>query len=221
MLYMNGKIVEITGPEIYHIMFMIGITAESMTGVISSSRRDMDVFGVIAIAIITALGGGVVRDVLLGNLPVTMVVHPEYALMCLAGALIAIFTQKFVKKLHNIFLILDSIGLIAFAYFGSNIAYHICTSVFEMHFLSVLTVGIMIAVANGIAGGIMRDMICNDIPVAFKSELYATVAAVIGAMNIIFMHYDVNPYLGAFLIIGLGMLFRVTIILKKWSLPKI
>jgi uncharacterized membrane protein YeiH len=211
----------ISGPSIFSIMFIIGITAESMTGVISSSRRDMDAFGVIAIAIITALGGGVARDVLLGNLPVTMVLHPEYLVICFVGALIAIFTQKYITKLHKVFLILDSIGLIAFAYIGSNIAYHICTTIFEMPFIGVFVIGTTIAIVNGIAGGIIRDMICNDIPIAFKDELYASVAAIIGATNIVFLHYNVNPYISASIIIGFGMFSRIMIISKKWKLPKI
>lgn len=218
---MNGKVIEITGPYIYHVMFMIGIIAESMTGAIAASRRSMDVFGVISIAVIAALGGGIARDVLLGNLPVLMIVHPYYFVMCVVGAIIALIAQKYVIKLNRFFLILDSVGLIAFAYFGSNISYTITTEIFNMPFIYVLIVGIIVAIANGIAGGIMRDMICNDIPVAFKDELYATVAGLIGAINIIFLHYDVNPYFSATVIISLGMLCRVMIISKKWKLPTI
>lgn len=213
--------VGISGPYIFSIMFIIGITAESMTGVISSSRRNMDAFGVVAIAITTALGGGIVRDILLGNLPVTIILHPKYIFICLVGATIALFTQKYITRLYKVFLILDSIGLIAFAYIGSNIAYHICTNVFNMSFINVLIVGTVIAIINGISGGIMRDMICNDIPVAFKDELYASVAGIIGLTNIIFMHYSVNIYVGSTIIISVGMLLRVMTIQYKWKLPKI
>ena len=163
--------IDITGPFIFSVMFLLGIIAESMTGVISSSRRNMDAFGVVAIALTTALGGGVVRDVLLGNLPVTIILHPHYIVICLFFSIIAIFTQKYINKFYKIFLILDSIGLIAFAYIGSSIAHQICTQVFHMQFLSVLIVGIVIAILNGVAGGVMRDMICNDIPVAFKADI--------------------------------------------------
>ncbi len=209
----------ITGPLIFTIMFLLGIIAESMTGVISSSRRNMDAFGVVAIALTTALGGGVVRDVLLGNLPVTIILNPHYIVICLFFSIIAIFTQKYVNKFYNIFLILDSIGLIAFAYIGSSIAYHVCTTVFEMHFLSVFIVGIVIAILNGVAGGIMRDMICNDIPVAFTSELYASVAGIVGGMNIVFIYLNINLYLSAAIIIGIGLTTRILSIVYKWKLP--
>lgn len=211
--------VSISGPFIFSIMFLLGIIAESMTGVISSSRRNMDAFGVVAIALTTALGGGVVRDVLLGNLPVTIVLHPHYIVICLSFSIIAIFTQKYINKFYKVFLILDSIGLIAFAYIGSSIAHQICTQVFHMQFLSVLIVGIVIAIINGVAGGIMRDMICNDIPVAFKSELYASVAAIVGGMNIIFIYLNVNLYISATIIIGIGLTVRIMSIIHKWKLP--
>ena len=213
--------VGISGPFIFDIMFTIGIIAESMTGAISSSRRSMDIFGVIAVAVITALGGGVARDILLGNLPVTMILEPKFFIECVIAAIIALIAKKYIVRLHTFFLILDSIGLIAFAYIGSNIAYDIATSIFHMNFYNVIVVGLIIAIVNGIAGGIMRDMICNDIPIAFKSELYASVAGTIGAINIIFIHYKLNPYIGAGIIIIIGMFFRILIIKKKWELPKI
>ncbi|AEB27609.1 membrane protein [Francisella cf. novicida Fx1] len=211
--------VGITGPFIFSVMFLLGIIAESMTGVISSSRRNMDAFGVVAIALTTALGGGVVRDVLLGNLPVTIILYPHYIVICLFFSIIAIFTQKYINKFYKVFLILDSIGLIAFAYIGSSIAHQICTQVFHMQFFSVLIVGIVIAILNGVAGGIMRDMICNDIPVAFKAELYASVAAIVGAMNIIFIYLEINLYISASLIIGIGLTVRIMSIIYKWKLP--
>lgn len=217
----NINHVGISGPYIFSIMFMLGIVAESMTGVISSSRRNMDAFGVVAIALTTALGGGVVRDLLLGNLPVTIILEPHYIVICLFFSVVALFTQKYINKFYKVFLILDSIGLIAFAYIGSNIAYEICTEVFHMQFLSTLVVGITIAIINGVAGGIMRDMICNDIPVAFKSELYASVAALIGGLNIIFIHLDINSYVGAAIIISFGVNIRLLAILYKWKLPTV
>ena len=217
----NLNHIGITGPFVFTIMFTIGIIAESMTGVISSSRRNMDAFGVVAIALTTALGGGVVRDLLLGNLPVTIILEPHLIVICLIFSIIAIFTQKYINKFYKIFLILDSIGLIAFAYIGSNIAYEICTGIFEMHFFSTLVVGTVIAIINGVSGGIMRDMICNDIPVAFKSELYASVAGIIGALNIIFIYCHVNLYLGAGILISIGLSVRIMAILYKWRLPTI
>ena len=217
----NLNHIGIPGPFIFTIMFMLGIIAESMTGVISSSRRNMDVFGVVAIALTTALGGGIVRDLLLGNLPVTIILEPHLIVTCLVFSIIAIFTQKYINKFYKIFLILDSVGLIAFAYIGSNIAYKICINFFEMHFFSTLVVGTVIAILNGVSGGIMRDMICNDIPVAFKSELYASTAGLIGGLNIIFIYCNVNLYIGAGILISVGLLIRIMAILYKWRLPTI
>ena len=78
-----------------------------------------------------------------------------------------------------------------------------------MQFLSVLIVSIVIAILNGVACGIMRDTICNDIPVAFKAELYAYVTAIVGAMNIIFIYLDINLYISATLIIGINLTLKI------------
>ena len=67
----------------------------------------------------------------------------------------------------------------------------------------------------------MRDMICNDIPVAFKSELYASVAGIVGGLNIIFIYSHVNLYIGAAILIGVGLSIRIMAILYKWKLPTV
>lgn len=87
----------ITGPFIFSVMFLLGIIAESMTGVISSSRRNMDAFGVVAIALTTALGGGVIRHVLLGNLTSNYYTSSALYSDMPIFSIIAIFTQKYIK----------------------------------------------------------------------------------------------------------------------------
>ena len=213
--------VGMNAPYIFIVMFMIGIIADSMTGVISSSRRNMDAFGVIAIALTTSLGGGVVRDVLLGNFPVTIILEPRYIVICFFFATLAIFTHKYLNRFHKLFLILDSLGLVAFSYIGASIAYTICTQQFHMGFANVLIIGMVIAVLNGVSGGIMRDMLCNDIPVAFSSELYASVAAIVGALTIILTYLDINTYIGATIIIIIGLTTRLSAIIFKLKLPVI
>lgn len=79
------------------VLFIIGITSEGMTGALAAGRQRMDLFGVIMIAIITALGGGSVRDVLLGHYPLTWVRHPEYLLIVSAAAIITVSISGIMK----------------------------------------------------------------------------------------------------------------------------
>lgn len=96
------------------IIYIIAITAEAMTGALSAGRRSMDWFGVVIIACVTALGGGSVRDVLLGHYPLTWVKHPEYLMLTCFAAFMTILIAKWMRHLRNIFLVLDALGLIGF-----------------------------------------------------------------------------------------------------------
>ena len=104
------------------VIYIIAITAEAMTGALSAGRRSMDWFGVVLIACVTALGGGSVRDVLLGHYPLTWVKHPEYLVLTCCAAFVTIVIAKWMRHLHNIFLVLDALGLIGFTIIGCQIA---------------------------------------------------------------------------------------------------
>ncbi|MCJ8162496.1 trimeric intracellular cation channel family protein [Acinetobacter zhairhuonensis] len=151
------------------IIYIIAITAEAMTGALSAGRRSMDWFGVILIACVTALGGGSVRDVLLGHYPLTWVKHPEYLVLTCCAALFTILIAKWMRHLRNIFLILDALGLIGFTIIGCQIALSMGHG-----FVVSAVAGIM----TGVSGGILRDILCNDVPLVFRRELYASISFV-------------------------------------------
>ena len=88
-----------------HFLYIMGITAESMTGAIAAGRKNMDIFGVMTIASITALGGGSVRDILLGVYPLTWIDQPLYIITTLIAATVAVFMANLVKKKIKLFLI--------------------------------------------------------------------------------------------------------------------
>jgi uncharacterized membrane protein YeiH len=151
------------------VIYIIAITAEAMTGALSAGRRSMDWFGVIIIACVTALGGGSVRDVLLGHYPLTWVKHPEYLVLTCCAALFTIFIAKWMRHLRSIFLLLDALGLIGFTIIGCQIA---------MQMGQGFVVAAVAGVLTGVSGGILRDILCNDVPLVFRRELYASIAFV-------------------------------------------
>lgn len=151
------------------VIYIIAITAEAMTGALSAGQRSMDWFGVVLIACVTALGGGSVRDVLLGHYPLTWVKHPEYLVLTCAAAFFTIVIAKWMKHLRTVFLILDALGLIGFTIIGCQIALQMGQG---------FVVSAVAGVLTGVSGGILRDILCNDVPLVFRRELYASISLV-------------------------------------------
>ena len=151
------------------VIYIIAITAEAMTGALSAGRRSMDWFGVVLIACVTALGGGSVRDVLLGHYPLTWVKHPEYLVLTCAAAFFTIVIAKWMRQLRNVFLVLDALGLIGFTIIGFQIALAMGHG---------FVVSAVAGVLTGVSGGILRDILCNDVPLIFRRELYASISFV-------------------------------------------
>ena len=151
------------------VIYIIAITAEAMTGALSAGRRSMDWFGVVLIACVTALGGGSVRDVVLGHYPLTWVKHPEYLVLTCAAAFFTIVIAKWMRQLRNVFLVLDALGLIGFTIIGCQIALAMGHG---------FVVSAVAGVLTGVSGGILRDILCNDVPLIFRRELYASISFV-------------------------------------------
>ena len=185
------------------MLYLIAITAEAMTGALSAGRRGMDWFGVVLIACVTALGGGSVRDVLLGHYPLTWVKHPEYLVLTSVAALVTIFIAPLMRHLRSLFLALDAVGLVAFTLIG-------CMTALEMgHGMLVASVS---GVITGVFGGILRDIFCNDIPLIFRRELYASVSFLAAWC------YMLCIYLGI-MGIGLGASMQIMTLVAQNSFP--
>lgn len=195
-----------------HILYVLGIIAESMTGAISAGQKRMDLFGVLTISVITALGGGTIRNMLLGVYPLTWVQNPEYIVITIIAGLAALPLVNYVIKLRRLFLILDALGLVTFAYLGAVIGYNATQSII---------IATLMAVVTGVSGGVIRDILCNDIPLVFRSELYAMIAVLVGLAQGLLLDYWHNTVYTTILILAGGFILRMWAINRNIHLPVI
>lgn len=163
-----------TTPLLYWIM-LAGVAMYAITGVLEAGRKGMDIVGACAIGLVCAAGGGTLRDLLLDR-KVFWIADQAYLLTALAAALLAYLLVRNVRLPPQLFLIPDAIGLALFTVSGTLIA---------LNSGAPWLVAALMGVITGVLGGVLRDILCNDIPLIFlPGELYA-VAACGGALTVV------------------------------------
>ena len=191
-------------------IYVIAITAEAMSGALAAGRRNMDMFGVALIAFVTALGGGTVRDILLGNYPISWTQHPVYIYTVIAAGLLTVVLTRVMRHLKNLFLVLDAIGLIAFTIIGCDVALS----------LSYQTpVVVMAGITTGIFGGILRDILCGKTPMVLRKELYACVSLGVAILYLSLRELGVDHEINMLASFSSGLALRLSAIRWQLSLP--
>jgi uncharacterized membrane protein YeiH len=171
----------------------------------------MDWIGVCLLGSIAALGGGSVRDVLLGHYPLVWVKEPWLLLLTAAAAACAIALARIIHRLRIAFLVLDAIGLVVFTIAGCEVA---------LKMNQPLLVVIIAGMITGCVGGVLRDVLCNDVPLLFRSELYASVSVVTGVLYVMALSGGLNPEIATLVAFVVGIAFRLLAIRYRWEMPK-
>lgn len=194
----------------YTILEILGTIAFAISGAMVAIERKMDVLGVIILGMTTAVGGGVMRDVLIGVTPPMAFQNPMYALISISVALIVFipFIRKRINMNNMVFIVIDAVGLGTFTVVGIESVASF-NNVFLQIFLGVLT---------GVGGGVIRDLFACEKPMIFVRHFYA-VASLIGAIICVGI-YPINKEIAMIVGLALIVLFRILAAKYKWHLPK-
>ena len=188
----------------------LGIAAFAASGALVASRKQMDAVGFVLIAVVTGFGGGTLRDLLLGRTPVFWLERPELLAIAAVAALVVFFGAHLVESRFRTLLWVDAAGMALYAVVGAEIALFAGVDPWAAVLLGVVT---------ATAGGILRDVICNELPLLLRREIYITAAAA-GAVTYVALRFAPVPRDVALLVgIATGFSIRAAAILRGWSLP--
>jgi uncharacterized membrane protein YeiH len=193
-----------------YMLEMAGTAAFAASGALAASRKNMDIFGFCVLALMPAVGGGTVRDVIIDRVPVFWISDNRYVAVAIIAALIVYFTSYKPGSRRQILVWMDALGLALFAALGTEI----CLK----HDTGPL-VAIMLGVTTAVTGGMIRDIICNEIPLILSREIYATAAFIAAVCYVLADSLGLSAQVSLVIAVVAGFSIRALGIIYNWSLP--
>lgn len=203
---------DVTFPLLIQILDLFGTMAFAVTGAFKAIEHKSDIVGIIILATITGVTGGVVRDLVFGRIPPLAVADPLYLVITTATGIAIFFLYKALKKHWNMFLKFDAIGLGVFTVIGASFAYEFV----GLNFLAMAFAGLVTA----IGGGILRDVFVNEVPIVFVKELYASASFVGVVMLFALLAAGVDLNVAAIPTIAAVTALRLMAMKFNWNLPR-
>ncbi|UKN00361.1 trimeric intracellular cation channel family protein [Paracrocinitomix mangrovi] len=194
------------------VVEVIGTMVFAISGALTAANKRFDFVGVSVIAFVTALGGGTIRDVLIGSLPVGWMQSKWYALAVFCGVVLAYVFYKKLQILRKSLFLFDAIGLGVFAIGGFQKA--LAAGIDPVY-------AIICGMITGTFGGLLRDVLCNDVPLIFRKEIYASAALVGVVVFFLFQNVFLLPVVGFIIAVSLVIGIRILAVKFNLGLPKI
>lgn len=198
--------------SIIDILNALGIVSFAVSGALAGIEKRLDFFGVLIISLVTSIGGGTLRDILIGNTPVTWLQNLDTFYIILGSAILAIIFRRRLNIFRTSLFLFDTIGIGLFTLVGLEKGLEI-----NLHPIICILLGTITACF----GGVLRDILCNEIPVIFRKEIYATACIAGGIMFFILRFFDLNEDVIYILTAATVIVIRIFAVLKNWSFPQI
>lgn len=194
----------------FYLFDILGTAAFAISGASFAMEKKMDPFGVLIIGFVTAIGGGTLRDILVGREPVSWMTNMPYIYTIIISVVLAIIFRKKIGRLSKSLFLFDTIGLGIFTITGTEIG-------MQHNFNPIISISL--GMMSATFGGVIRDTLCNEIPLIFHKEIYAT-ACIMGAMTYLIIQPLKLPIEVNFVItIAIVISIRILAVVFKWSLP--
>lgn len=194
----------------FYLLDIIGTMAFAMSGALTAMNKKLDPFGVFIIAFVTAVGGGTLRDIMIGRTPVGWMLDLNYVYLITVGFFLAVIFRKRLDRLRTSLFLFDTIGLGVFTLIGLEKGINV-----GLDPVICIALGTMTACF----GGVIRDILCNDIPVIFRREIYATICIIGGIVFFGLRGLNLQQDM-LYLITSLIMIvLRLMAVKFRWYLP--
>ena len=191
---------------------ILGTIAFAISGVLVAMNKRMDPFGVFIIAFVTAVGGGTLRDLLIGSTPVFWMMDMTFIYVIMVSTLVAVVFRNQIKHLRKSLFLFDTIGIGLYTVIGIEKGLNA-----ELHPIICIALGTM----SACFGGVIRDILCNEIPVIFRKEVYAT-ACIFGGITYFALREFIGDQNLVFVIaLSVVITIRLLAVVFKISLPNI
>jgi len=198
--------------NIASIIDILGTIAFAISGVITATKKRMDLFGILIIATVTSVGGGTLRDLLIGKSPVSWLLDSTFVYIIVATTIVGIIFRKQLRYVRRSLFLFDTIGIALYTVTGVEIAL-------------LINLDPVICVALGTItacfGGVIRDILCNEIPVIFRKEIYASACIAGGTLYVIMHHYGIAAGVNAVVSGLVVVIIRTLAVVYEVQLPSI
>jgi len=193
-----------------HAIELCAVAVCAVSGVLEAGRKEIDLLGIVIVALVAALGGGTLRDLLLGA-PVFWIADQTYLYAAVAAGIASFFAARFVRLPRNLFVVPDAAGLALFAVLGTEKALALGAPWLVASLMGVIT---------GVVGGMMRDVLCTEVPLIFTGELYATAAWTGTLLLVLLAYFSIGETWAS--LAAITVIFAVRIAALRWkiSLPR-